>query len=150
MQKTSHHCLSLSPSHQTSLQCLQVNCHRPRVNWQLQVATCSEFLQHYCVATVPRTRCRLLGLALLRVDGWLNLSALVSQSAGKHTPEPQIQRGSHWKEIYAWLDHFIMTWTETKGKFSCQRKACRRFMLDLVALCFCVMTDIISFGELTN
>lgn len=59
------------------------NCHRPGVNCQLHVVTCTvATLKHgYCSKAVLRP----LSAALWHVDGWLNLSALVSQSVGTST-----------------------------------------------------------------
>lgn len=91
-KETSHHFISslfltVNTSQFISLysgQLQTTNCHRPGINWQLHVVTCTVFTQHYGTATVPKL-CLVPREWVRCVDEWLNLSALVSQSAGTHT-----------------------------------------------------------------
>lgn len=67
----------------------RINGHRPGVNWQLHVATCTVFTQHYGTATVPKS-CLVPWVWLLMSD-WTCLLLSLSQLGETHTWTPATQ-----------------------------------------------------------
>lgn len=67
----------------------RTNCHRPGVNWQLHVATCTIKTQHFSAATVPKWGPCPPSADLQCVDGLTELvCSCLPVSGEKHTPDP--------------------------------------------------------------